>query len=115
MKTLRQWENGHEATAALLRKCKQAVESVAPGSQVILYGSRARDEAYPESDYDIMVILDDHYNSVIAHQIRNKLYEIDIEDSVVISVVIDKRSDWESELYGILPLKKSIENEGILA
>jgi hypothetical protein len=38
--------------AVLLRRVKQAVHAVEPDAEVILYGSRAREDARSESDWD---------------------------------------------------------------
>ena len=43
--------------SALLRRCREAVWEVTPSATVILYGSRARGDATPESDYDLLVLV----------------------------------------------------------
>jgi len=109
------WEKKHKEAASLLQKCKHAVEMVAPGSSVILYGSRARGDENPESDYDLLVVLPECYDVSIAERVRNKLYDIEVEESVIISVIIKNEKEWESKLYDILPLKINILREGVLA
>jgi predicted nucleotidyltransferase len=43
---------------AFLYRIREAIHDVEPSARVILYGSRARGDAQPESDWDILVLLD---------------------------------------------------------
>jgi hypothetical protein len=42
----------------LLKRCRAAIESIDSSAEIILYGSRARCEAKPESDYDLLILTD---------------------------------------------------------
>jgi len=38
----------------LLLRCRESIHKISPEAKVILYGSRARGDAVPESDYDLL-------------------------------------------------------------
>jgi uncharacterized protein len=61
----------------LLKRVKQAVHEVEPEAEIILYGSRARDEAESESDWDFLILVDGHVNDARIDAIRHQLYEIE--------------------------------------
>jgi predicted nucleotidyltransferase len=42
----------------LLIRVKQAIHDVEPAAEIILYGSRSREDAGTESDWDFLVLVD---------------------------------------------------------
>ena len=48
-----------DTNEALLAEITQRIVAVSQPERVILFGSRARDQAKPDSDYDLLVIKDD--------------------------------------------------------
>ena len=42
----------------LLKHVKQTIHEFEPDADIILYGSRARGDAHPESDWDFLILLD---------------------------------------------------------
>ena len=42
----------------ILEEIKSTAEKHMPGSEVILFGSRARNDAFHESDYDVLIVTD---------------------------------------------------------
>jgi len=114
MRELKDWEKKHKRTSDLLRKCKAEVDSVVPGARIILYGSRARGDATVESDYDLLVILPEAYDTTVVEQIRDRLYDLDVMESVVISVIIKDSEEWNSARYDMLPWKQNILRDGVL-
>ncbi|MFQ5646561.1 MAG: nucleotidyltransferase family protein [bacterium] len=81
--------------------------------EIRLFGSRARGEHTPESDLDIMILLDIPVDWRLRKEIRYMLVDIDLEYEVLLSSQIFSVAEWQSPMFRITPLFKSIEREGI--
>ena len=98
----------------LLGRCRAEIEKIDPSAEVILYGSRARGEAEPDSDYDLLVLTDGQVSLKSEDVLRRQLFPIEIETGSVITVFLVKRKDWNSALYASMPFHKNVENDGIV-
>ena len=81
--------------------------------EVVLYGSQARGNAAPDSDLDLLIIVDESMCSAPKGTIHDTLYEISLQYDVVLSIIITTRQQWESSLTKSLPLYQDIMQEGI--
>jgi predicted nucleotidyltransferase len=114
MKTYKEWEYKSQKASGLLEKVQDKVHSVLPGADIILYGSRARSEADLESDWDFLILLDQQPTQQIVAELRDRLYELELETDTVLSAIVRSRDEWNSELYSILPFKKVVERDGVV-
>lgn len=82
--------------------------------KIILYGSYARGDFTPESDVDIMVILDCPKEEVLSYrrQMSRVASRIGLEYDLMVSVLL---RDKESYLAGqsILPFYRNVSREGV--
>lgn len=97
----------------LIKRIKAAVLSLEPSAEVILYGSRARDDYRDYSDWDFLVLVDGPVDNSRTDRIRRALYEIELDTDQVISSIVRSRQEWNSSKYSVVPLRKNIEQEGI--
>lgn len=110
----------HESTepemtqSELLEQVKRAIQEVEPGAEIILYGSRARQKAGPESDWDFLVLLDGPVNDERTDAVRHRLYEIEWESGEVLSSIVRNRQEWRSARYRAMPFRQNVEREGIV-
>lgn len=98
----------------ILSKVKESVLKVEPSAEVILFGSRARNDFSKFSDWDFLVLVDGEIDTARVDKIRHLLYEIEWETGEVISTIVKSRQLWNHPDYRIVPLHKSVEREGIL-
>ena len=97
----------------LLDKIKQAISELEPGAEIILYGSRARHDAFPHSDWDLLILVDGPVSDQRTDRIRHRLYEIEWETGEVICSIVRNREQWNSSLYRATPFYQRVEKEGM--
>ena len=97
----------------IIAACHSAVCHWYPDARIILYGSRARGEAGPDSDIDLLVLLQQRATSRDVRNIRDTLYDIGLTNDLVISVIVRDVEQWNSPILKATPLYKSIRKEGI--
>ena len=114
MKKLSECKTKSESEKVLLLKCRNAVKKVDPSAEVILYGSRARGDAEPESDYDLLIFTDGESSLEREDIFRRQLFPIEIENSAVLTIILINRKDWNSSLYDAMPLYQNIKREGVV-
>ena len=96
----------------ILRKIADAVRKAAPGAQAIVYGSEARGDARPDSDIDLLVLLEDDERPLVEREldIARSLYEVELETGIIISPHIVLRRQWEQQ---VTPFSVNIAREGV--
>ena len=114
MKHLSEWPVGSSAEQELLEQCRDVVRELVPDAEVVLYGSRARGEAGPESDYDLLVLVDGPVDWQLEDRIRRRLYRLQLESGAVVTINAYNRADWHSPLYRAMPFHHRVEYEGIV-
>lgn len=114
MKRLAEYEIISEDEKALLLRCSEAIKRIDPSAEVILYGSRARGEAIPESDYDLLILIDGEVPLEKEDLICRQLYPIELETGKVLSAMVYSRQQWDTPLYRIMPYHRNIEKDGVV-
>jgi len=101
-----------ENERAALSKLKTALEGRFDLIDFRVFGSKARGEATPESDIDVMIEVED-YNPAVESAIDELVFKINLEHDCFISAVIFGRRELEEVPLGESPLYRVIEREGI--
>jgi predicted nucleotidyltransferase len=89
------------------------IQELDPGAEVILYGSHASGLAHPDSDWDILVLLDREDVTLKTEQeFRHHIFDFELEIGEPISIYVRSKSTWESK-YKFTSLYRSVQSEGI--
>ena len=97
----------------VLELIKSAVKKKDPSADIILFGSRARGQSTKNSDWDILILLDQiNVNRLLEKEFRDELFEIELEIGEPISTFVFSKSEWES-IHAVTPLYQSVKSEGI--
>jgi uncharacterized protein len=114
MQSFTEWVGGSTEARALLAQCREAVWTIVPSAEVILYGSRARGDARTDSDYDLLVLVDGEVDWMLEDQIRQRLYPLELATGAVLTVHAYSRRAWDSPLYRAMPFTQHVERDGIV-
>lgn len=114
MKRLREYKKWSKEEKTLLTRCRTAVESIDPSAEVILYGSRARGDSEPDSDYDLLVLADREVTLKREDLFRRQLFPMELETGAVFTLFLVSRKEWHSALYGAMPFRQNVERDGIV-
>ena len=101
-------------------KKKQIIEKISKSihdkdltAEAFLFGSRARGDNRKDSDWDILILIDNNkVTNEIEDNFRDELYNIELESGQIISTFIYSKDYWKSTLI-YSPLYKNITMEGI--
>ncbi len=114
METFDPWQQSHPQDAAFLARCRDTIQEVAPGAAVILYGSRARGVSEPESDYDLLVLIEGLSSRKLEDLIGDRFYTLELESDTVVSLLVYEKHTWDTPLCKAMPLHRNVDREGIL-
>ena len=97
----------------IVNQISQAIRRVDPTATAILYGSEARGDARPDSDIDVLILLDGERRDLKREdRLAGELYEIELATGVLVSPMIMLRKQWENRPFKT-PFYVNVMNEGI--
>ncbi|MBN1900187.1 nucleotidyltransferase domain-containing protein, partial [Candidatus Sumerlaeota bacterium] len=82
--------------------------------QVIIFGSRARGNAEPDSDMDVLVVLDQPIIPEVRGIVSNCAWEAGFDAGIVIATIVVSRDKWENGPERSSLLAIAVRQEGAL-
>ena len=96
----------------IVNQISQAIRRVDPTATAILYGSEARGDARPDSDIDVLILLDgDQLSLKREMEMTGPLNEIEWQTGVLVSPTVMLRKQWENMPFKT-PFYINVMNEG---
>ncbi|MFN2396622.1 MAG: nucleotidyltransferase domain-containing protein [Bacteroidales bacterium] len=102
----------NEKTKKISLLIRQSINLVDSGAEVILYGSRARGEEHPGSDWDVLVLTDYPVNIDKEREFRDKIYDLELETEESFSVFVYSKNNWYTK-QKITPFFQNVTHEGL--
>ena len=81
--------------------------------EVILFGSKARGDSDRESDIDLLLLTTNPIDWKERHAIVDALFEVEMKNDVVISIIVNTLHDWNDGICTALPIHEDISREGV--
>lgn len=106
--------HGVMKSSEILNEIKRIAKEVLPkGGQLILYGSRARNEADEDSDWDLLILLDKpkidrQDRDEVAYPFRALSWDV----GELINPIIYTKDNWRKMSF--TPFYKNVEQDGIV-
>jgi len=100
-----------ESKDKILDLIRENVSQIDPLADIILYGSRARGDERIDSDWDILILIDDEATFERERTFRHHLYDLELSLGEAFSVFVFNKSDWNTR-YKVTSFYQNIVNEG---
>ena len=97
----------------LLERISKIIHQKDLNAEAYLFGSRARGDSRPNSDWDVMILVDEiKVTNAIEDKFRDELYDLEVDSGQVISIFVYPKKDW-NKMKGFSPLHDNVSREGI--
>ncbi len=97
----------------ILDRIVAAIHSQDHSAQIYLFGSRARGDNRTDSDWDILILLDEpDVTDETEGPFRDELFKIEQQTGQIISAFVYSKDYWKNKLIST-PLYKIVEKDGI--
>ena len=81
--------------------------------KLVLFGSRARGDADPDSDLDVLVVVQGGIDREVRDYVSDCAWEAGFEHGVVVVPVVFSREEWEEGPERHSLLAQAVETEGV--
>ncbi len=98
---------------ALSVKVAEVLDGIAPAKgRALLFGSRARGDSRPDSDWDVMLLVDkDGMTSREKSELTFPLWMFGLDYGQDVNTVVYTTKEWEARSF--LPFYKNVMEEGV--
>lgn len=97
----------------IINKIRSGIKERDPQAEIFLYGSRARGDNHPDSDWDILVVTPrDKITLDYESELRDPILDIEMETGHIISLIVYTRNDWTQKMM-FSPFYLNVNKESI--
>ena len=104
-----------ELTVNEIRSIREAVrlmKSELPVTRVMLFGSKARGTARPDSDIDLLVLTSDPVTPELRREISSRLFDVSLYNNIPLSSIVISEHDWSEGLIRHMLIHSEVERDG---
>jgi uncharacterized protein len=101
-----------ESKDKILHLIRENVSQIDPLADIILYGSRARGDEQIDSDWDILILIDDAATFERERTFRHHLYDLELSLGEAFSVFVFNRIEWNTR-FSVTNFYQNVVNEGL--
>ncbi|NOX47669.1 MAG: nucleotidyltransferase domain-containing protein [Chlorobi bacterium] len=100
-------------TDHITRLIKDTICQLDLNAEVILFGSRARGDEKPDSDWDILILTTLPATIETERKFRDKLYDLELDLEEPFSLFVYSKNEWK-ESKSATPFHMAVDKDGIL-
>jgi len=103
----------------IIEKIKQRLSKIPKVQKIILFGSAIWGKNHPDSDIDVLLIVDDSekvysWREKINRAVKYGMELVDQEESIPVDMIVYTQEEWEKLLSTGFSFATKIENEGMI-
>lgn len=102
-----------EKTREIADQLKKLLPAKVKLHQAILFGSRAQGDAEPESDMDVLVILDETRTPQVRDAVSDCARQAGFDAGVLVASVCITREEWDNGPEAYSAFAETVRSEGI--
>jgi len=95
----------------ILSLVKQRIANIDPNAKIYLFGSRARNDARNNSDWDFLILTDFEVTRELKNKIIDQLFETELNTDEILTGIVQNVKVWKQ--YAESPLYKNIQKDGV--
>ena len=95
----------------IISTLKKRISRIDPQVKIILFGSRARNDARKDSDWDFLILTKLSVNRELKNKISDELFETELETDEVLTGITQNINLWSE--YANTPIYENIIRDGI--
>ena len=103
-----------EREKAAIETASRLLKEKFPVEDVLLFGSKTRNDADPESDIDLLVLTTRPISWPERKAMIGELYEVELANDVVLSPFIISSSEWHEGRLSVLPIHGEVLRDGVV-
>lgn len=103
----------NQKTGHITSLIKKTIQELDIGAEAILFGSRARGDEKPDSDWDILILTTLPPTIETERRFRDKLYNLELELEEPFSLFVYPKNKWK-ESKTATPFHMAIDKDGLL-
>jgi predicted nucleotidyltransferase len=81
----------------VLSRIKTFAKEIDSNANIMLYGSRKRGDEHPDSDWDILILVNSKTDLDYEKVFRHRLYEIELKLGEAFSISVYNKNEWISK------------------
>jgi predicted nucleotidyltransferase len=96
----------------IVKRLKLRLQEITPINRVVVFGSRARGDASPDSDLDVFIEIPE-LNAALRRKISEIAWEVSLDEEILISTFVITTAAILDSPFGANPILRTITTEGI--
>jgi predicted nucleotidyltransferase len=101
-----------DAERQAVLEAAQLLRANLPVSRVILFGSKARGDARPDSDIDLLVLTSCPVTQELSDRISDCVAEVNLERDVSLNPLVVHEREWSDGLIRYLLIHSEVDKDG---